>query len=174
MWNSEFKDQLCPWGRANRAGKQETVRAAGPGIKGSGRGGREWVQACGSPESGSAAPGPFSSVGAVCRPLSIVPVQQANGRKEEKHMSCQRWLELLHSGGVLPRCPLAFQGDSLTSTVPPPHKGSRRCSHQCCRISRHPPSPGPCRPPRSKSKGSPVLGCCLGRETGQCSVAPGL
>lgn len=38
MWNLEFKDQLCPWGRTNRVGKQEAAGAAGPGIKGSGGG----------------------------------------------------------------------------------------------------------------------------------------
>lgn len=46
MWNLEFKDQLCPWGRTNRVGKQEAAGAAGPGIKGSGGRGRGWLQAC--------------------------------------------------------------------------------------------------------------------------------
>lgn len=134
MWNSEFKDQLCPWGQTNRAGKQEATGAAGPGIKGSSRGGRRWAQACRSPESGSAVPA-VSSVGIVCLPLSIVPPQRVRGRKEEKHRGCQGRLGLLHSRGALPCWPLAFQGDYLTPTLPPLHKGSRGFSHQGCRIS---------------------------------------
>ena len=83
MWNSEFKDQLCPWGQTNRAGKQEATGAAGPGIKGSSRGGRGGYRLAG-PQSRGQPHRPVSSVGIVCLPLSIVPSQRVRGRKEEK------------------------------------------------------------------------------------------
>ena len=138
MWNSEFKDQLCPWGQTTRAGKQEATGAAGPGIKGSSRGGRGGYRLAG-PQSRGQPHRPVSSVGIVCLPLSIVPSQRVRGRKEEKHRGCQGRLGLLHSRGILPCWPLAFQGDYLTPTLPQLHKGSRGFSHQGCPISLSPP-----------------------------------
>ena len=163
MWNSEFKDQLCPWGQTNRAGKQEATGAAGPGIKGS-RGGRRWVQACRSPESGSAVPA-VSSVGIVCLPLSIVPPQRVRGRKEEKHRGCQgRWdsstQEVLSPAGP-------SHSRVIISPPPYPHftKAAEVSPIKAVASLSHPRlAPGPRRPPRLESKGNLVLGGCLRRE----------
>ena len=71
-----------------------------------------------------------------CVPAIVHCATTAGERKEGgKTQRLPRTLGLLHSRGALPCWPLAFQGDYLTPTLPPLHKGSRGFSHQGCRIS---------------------------------------
>lgn len=117
MWNSEFKDQLCPWGQTNRAGKQEATGAAGPGIKGStGVGGGGYRLA--GPQSRGQLHRPISSVGIVCLPLSIVPSQRGERKEGGKQPEAAKagW-DSSTQEVFSPAGSLAFQGDYLT---PPP------------------------------------------------------
>ena len=87
-----------------------------------------------------------------CVPAIVHCAIAAGERKEGgKTQRLPRTTGLLHSRGILPCWPLAFQGDYLTPTLPQLHKGSRGCSHQGCPLSLS--SPPRSRPSQTSQTG---------------------
>lgn len=153
--NSEFKDQLCPWGRQIEQANRK-LRGCRARIKGSNRGGGGGYRLQ-VPRVGVSCTGPSPPWG-LC--ACHCPLCHRSGERKEggKTQRLPRPAGTPPLKSVFSLLALAFQGDYLTPTLPQLHKGSRGFSHQGCPISLTPTlALGPRRPPRLESKGTLCL-----------------